>query len=65
MLTPVGLRPPSVSKTEPQKNNSLSLFFRSHIIDKCTFFINEKRRIVGGLRGIAVYGIIIISSMTA
>ena len=36
MLTSVGLRPPSVSKTECHKNENLSPFFQSHIIDKRT-----------------------------
>lgn len=34
MLTPLGLRPPSVSKTAPQKNELVP--FLAHIIDKPT-----------------------------
>jgi len=38
LLTPVGLRPLSVSKTDSLRPNSFS-FLLSHIIDKRTFLI--------------------------
>ena len=38
MLTPVGLRHPSVSKTEVPDPVSLSSHYQSHIIDQCTQF---------------------------